>query len=52
MEFLSVVSDKFGIERPKTAMFSREKKTLGSACPVIIKHEFPNEQKNYIDNLG
>lgn len=27
------------------------KKTLGSVCPVIIKHEFPNESKEYIDDV-
>lgn len=32
-------------KRPQTAALSRDnsKLTLGSACPVIIKHEFPNE---------
>lgn len=54
MEVLSVTEQLGGMNfnRPMTAMSAKDKKTLGSTCPVIIKHEFPNEQKHYIDNVG
>ncbi|KAL4489505.1 hypothetical protein ABPG73_019462 [Tetrahymena malaccensis] len=54
MEVLSVTDQIGGMNfnRPMTAASTKNKKTLGSTCPIIIKHEFPNEQKHYIDNVG
>lgn len=25
--------------------------SLGSSCPIIMKHDFPNESRNYIDDI-
>lgn len=33
--------------RPFSANVSSKK--LGSTCPIIIKHDFPNEDQNYLD---
>ncbi|EAR96537.1 hypothetical protein TTHERM_00192060 (macronuclear) [Tetrahymena thermophila SB210] len=54
MEVLSAQDQLVGMNfnRPMTAASTKNKKTLGSTCPIIIKHEFPNEQKHYIDNVG
>jgi hypothetical protein len=42
-----------GNERPITPIldYFKKKNNLGSKCPTIIKHDFPDESKNYLNDL-
>lgn len=52
--FLTARASPFGIAAMLNPVDILKKSTsasqLGSICPIIIKHDFPNEFQHYIDN--